>query len=465
MKLDKETIRNEAKAINFEWQSFFTPGELDRLARETGFCKRNGNKTKISGATFFDLIVMNRDILSDQSLNDLRDELLRKKGIRMAAQSMNERFNDASVTFFKTVLKRIICKQIDSKIIEHKLPFKRILIKDSTCFQISDALAETYPGSGGTGSKASLRIQFEFDLLSSTVTDLSLTAFNVQDSTDSKMTLDNIAEGDLIVRDLGYMYKDVFEGIAQRKAAFLCRLGHNTIVYDEKSKKIEFKEILEYMRKCRISKLEKKIYLADSDLPLRLFIYLLPEDVVEKRLREKNEEAKRKCRKLPSEEYKIRQHFNLIITNVQSDAIIMDTAYEIYRLRWQLELIFKTWKSLCSIDRVKPVKKQRLECYVFAKLIILMMGWKIYWKLSAAYYEKFKCMLSQFKFFKTFNRRIQDLSKVLMLKMSFEEILESFDNCIHTLIINVKKGKKASLEMIKTIFCLNVSNEFVNNRN
>ncbi len=80
--------------------------------------------------------------------------------------------------------------------------FNRILIKDSVCFQVDKRLAEYYPGSGGCGSTDIVRIQFEYDLLSGQIVDLSLNAFNDQDTTISTRTLDVIGEGNLVIRDL-----------------------------------------------------------------------------------------------------------------------------------------------------------------------------------------------------------------------------------------------------------------------
>ena len=62
-----------------------------------------------------------------------------------------------------------------------------------------------YPGSGGSGSKASVRIQFEYDLLGGKINDLSLNAFNDQDASDAIATVDLLQAGDLIIRDLAYV--------------------------------------------------------------------------------------------------------------------------------------------------------------------------------------------------------------------------------------------------------------------
>lgn len=78
---------------------------------------------------------------------------------------------------------------------------RRILIKDSVCFQIDESLKDDYPGSGGDGSTAAVRIQFEYDLLSGKIHDISLNAFNEQDAKNALSTIELVGQGDLIIRD------------------------------------------------------------------------------------------------------------------------------------------------------------------------------------------------------------------------------------------------------------------------
>ena len=67
-----------------------------------------------------------------------------------------------------------------------------------------------------------------------------------------------------------------------------------------------------------------------------------------------------------------------VITNAHEDIMPLAEASMFYRLRWQIELIFKTWKSLASIDKVKKIKKERFECQLYARLIWILLNWKIY---------------------------------------------------------------------------------------
>ena len=60
---------------------------------------------------------------------------------------------------------------------------------------------------------------------------------------------------------------------------------------------------------------------------------------------------------------------SLFITNTSEGMLKTAEIIELYRLRWQIELVFKTWKSLLNVHKVKAVKKERLECHLIAKFI------------------------------------------------------------------------------------------------
>jgi len=70
-------------------------------------------------------------------------------------------------------------------------------------------------------------------------------------------------------------------------------------------------------------------------------------------------------------------------------------------LRWQIELIFKIWKSIGKIHEVKKVKQHRLECYVYAKLIFIVLGWQLLWRVAKVLYHREGKLLSFYKSFKT----------------------------------------------------------------
>ncbi len=116
-------------------------------------------KSKLSGNLFLDLIIFNSENLKSQSLNDLSVLLKNEHGLGITKQNLHDRFSESAVVFLKDALENLLRKQLEGEANLLDLDgINRILIKDSVCFQVDESLLADYPGSGGSGSKASVRI-------------------------------------------------------------------------------------------------------------------------------------------------------------------------------------------------------------------------------------------------------------------------------------------------------------------
>ena len=302
-----------------------------------------------------------------------------------------------------------------------------------------------------------MRIQFEYDLLNGNIIDLSLNPYTRQDATDSLETIDLTQEGDLILRDLAYMSLKVLQEI---KGLFLCRLKSQLSAYELNEDTgeyilIDFKLIYHELKTKQINKIEKVVYLGKEKIKVRLFIYLLPDEEYAKRIRKatKKNASKTKSKTL-SKEYKSRAGLNLFITNSPDSIITLDNAWKIYKLRWQIEQIFKIWKSICKIDKVKKVKEERLECYIFSKLIMIVSGWKIVWQVASWLYEKEHKALSFYKAFKTLIReKMEDLKGFFVFsnKTNKEFINKFYDTSKSN---HIKEQRKGRVSVIETLECL-----------
>ena len=370
MKASSKDLENLALILDASISPFFSSNELDQLARESGFVQR---KSKLNGSLFLDLVVFNAESLKSQSLNDLSAIVKNNHQLDIAKQSLHERFNDNAVIFLKNALEKLLAQQLD---LAPHLPnlkgINRILIKDSVCFQIDPSLAQDYPGSGGSGSKASVRIQFEYDIKKGTINDLSLNAFNDQDAKNAMATVELINKNDLIIRDLAYAGLDALRGIVKRSAYYLCRLNPIVKVYECKQDEyveLDFVKIRRELQTKGITMMEKTVFLGkEESFCTRLIIHLMPEAEVNERLRKFRANNKKKGRGEPTAEYIARAHLNLFITNTKPSVVPANQVWNLYRLRWQIELMFKIWKSICDIEKVKKVKKSRLECYIYSRL-------------------------------------------------------------------------------------------------
>ena len=62
---------------------------------------------------------------------------------------------------------------------------------------------------------------------------------------------------------------------------------------------------------------------------------------------------------------------NLFITNINETDMMANKIYQFYSLRWQVGILFKTWKSIFGIHAVKKIKLERFQCHLYGQLIAL----------------------------------------------------------------------------------------------
>lgn len=54
---------------------------------------------------------------------------------------------------------------------------------------------------------------------------------------------------------------------------------------------------------------------------------------------------------------------NVYMTTPPTDIVPMGQVHDWYSIRWQIEIIFKTWKSFFHIHHCKKIKRERLDCH------------------------------------------------------------------------------------------------------
>ncbi len=421
------------------------------MGRKADFNQRKGG---IPGYAFADSLIFSGSGFDKHSLNDMSGCLKIRHKIEVTRQGVDERFTEATIQFFKSTLSELIRKVItDMPHIEEMSHYKTVRIKDSTSFQIPEHLAKYFPGSGGSASKAMVRIQFEYDFKSGEVLDLSLHAFNVQDQTDSVNTLHTIKENELKISDLGYVNQKYLKAIVDKKAYYLNRSGANVGIYfkeNKKMNKVNFVDLKKSMTKKGISILDKTAFLYEGDdkFETRIIIELLPDDIVNERIRKMKKEAKKRKRNL-SAEHIARACFNIFITNVSEAILPKEKVRELYCLRWQIELVFKTWKSFGELHKTKKMKYERFVSCLYARLIMLMLNWKIFWELALKKWSSERLLMSIHKYHKLMMINFHKIREAVSRSAYFfHKEINNILSCTKNLTLEQKKNKLSLQEII-----------------
>lgn len=405
---------------------------------------------------FFDILLYNASVNGQMSLGQLSGEASVSYGIEITRQGLDLRFDDKAVCYVKSILEQAIVNQIDEPLEPRFLSaFTRVRIKDGTRFDLPQRLKDYFPGYGGKNtSDAAACVQYEFDLKNRRLLDLDITSAKRTDYQDAREKVDEIEKGDLVIRDLGYFSMPVLRLIAEKEAFFLSRLKAKMSVFDENSRQVNFCALYCKMVENKTQRIQIKALIGEKErLPVRMSIELVPQEVYQKRIRAIEKENKSKGSKT-SEEFKIRARFNILVTNVKEKDLPVENMYRLYKTRWQIELVFKTWKSTLGINKLQPMKYQRFMCLLYAKFILFLVNSQIVGMIGRKIYEKEKKQLSQNKAIKTLQEHFSLTREILKAPGSK---LTAYVDTIHRLLAKnhwlEKRKNKAGLDEIIQLFC------------
>ena len=358
---------------------FFNERLTEELARESGFVER---ESKLTGHLFLSVFTFGMSIYGTPSLNDLVGLLnLVVPQLDLSRQGLHERINEEAVTFFEKMLSFAVRLELPERLsqaVTNLCPrFKRILIYDSTSFQLPEELAKYFRGSGGGGSEAAVKILFGYDLKSHHFF-YRLQDGIAHDQLHQDACLQQLDAGDWEISDLGFFNIETFADIDQKGAFYLSRLRSDVRLYHQTPHGLEEFDLVRFVKNLQVDQTEVEVYLKKGALILqtRLVIEKVPDHVKAQRLRKINKNSRKKGYK-PRKRVKTLAGFNLYITNAPATHIPRQQIRSLYRIRWQIELIFKNWKSNFALAKVTGKRPERIKCMIYAKLLFIMITTKI----------------------------------------------------------------------------------------
>jgi len=428
------------------------PDTLSELARKSGFLQR---VSKLKPAEFIDMLMFGELDHSQLSLQDYCNDLAQQHQRSLSKVGLHKRFNERTLKFLKSVLATQMAVKLDCGQLSHWQPFSRVIITDSSKFTLPEQFKEHYPGFGNFGVSSIMNIQYSFDLKHGNWENLELTKATQNDQSYSAKTLDQIKKGDLHIRDLGYVTLEYMGKLIQQEAFFLNRPHPQVkLVQHSNNEQMDWTKLYQKMRGSN-KHFETMVTVGTGKeaIDCRLVALPVPEQVWAKRIRKAEQKAKSQKSSI-TDEYKARCKFTIFITNTTGKILNAEAIIELYRLRWQIELVFKTWKSLLGIHKVKAVQKDRLECQLIAKFIWILLNWKIFRYLDFIVQKDspgYSC--SMWKFFKQARRSGYALRMVVNGGLDLKQWCEIFIiPIIKYMLIEPKKGKKAAFEIVNDLF-------------
>lgn len=455
-------ISDELHLFSQELQRCLSPDIMKELAKQAGFTQR---RSKYQARELVALCVWLSQNIANTSLMQLCSRLEASTGVFMSSEGLNKRFNRQAVQFLQLLFSHLLTQKLHATgDLPHSYAtlFRRIRILDATTFQLPDTFTSAYQGCGGSSHTAGVKIQLEYDLLSGQFLHVDTGPGKNNDRTYGSVCLETVQQKDLCIRDLGYLDLNDLAIMDSRGAYYVSRLKLNGRVYqknphpkyfrDGRLKKqseyilLDMEEVMNRIQPGETYEIPLAYIGKEQKLPTRVVIHRLTEEQTQKRLKDQAIKEKKKGIVF-SQRSKRLSAINVYITNIPPEYVPTEDVHSLYSLRWQIEILFKTWKSFFGIDHCKSMKKERLECHLYGQLISILICSSTMFRMRDLLLRKHKRELSEYKAI----RMIQDYFPLLY--KSIEKDTTEISNILLRLFnLLQRNGRKSHRYEKKTVF-------------
>ena len=338
--------------------SFLSDEDIARAACEVGFGSR---VRKCPPVVFFWTLVLGLNSEAKRSLSGLRRFFVSITGRSISSAAFQKRFTSKSAAMFERIFKRLLERGLAGA--RTPLPrrlrrFRDILAVDSTAFPLHDKLAKHFRGYRSKGTKAMARVSATMGLA-----DHRLKTADVSSGRRSETRFFRVTKklaGLLVVMDLGYFSIQRFRDLARVGAHFISRLKKGTnpkilAVHQGSSRpgRMVGKRLKEVRFRDRFVDFDARLGEGTNSILVRIVGLWNDEE----------------------------GHYHFYLTQLERRSFGPADISEAYRLRWQIELLFRELKQVGRLSHIPTGKKATALCLIFASLIVHLITRHLGWLL------------------------------------------------------------------------------------
>ncbi len=353
------------------FQQCFNPDHVLRLAKASGWCQRLG---KIHPFEMLYSIVVGQASASHPTLNTQAQSMTDP----VTRQAVDQRYTPEAVAYFKAAfdftLATTLAQPLSAPLVQElSTRFRAVRLFDSTSLACAPELATVFPACGGGGAEAGLKLLLSFEYLHSVFTPLALLPGKRSDQGLAALALDTVQDGELSLFDKGFYSSDPLRRLMARGGYCLTPWSRSVSVQVKNARgDLELFSVSAWVHTLTSAFGEQPaVYLGKGAAqvgPLRMIAFRLPEESAG-RYRAALREKYRTQGRTPTAEALELAGWLILITNAPPEKLSAKAAGYLYRVRWQIELVFKQLKSVFRLDVLPSGNAARVECEVWARLM------------------------------------------------------------------------------------------------
>jgi hypothetical protein len=280
---------------------------------------------------------------------------------------------------------------------------------------VPENLAHLFGGSGGNASEAALKIRFGYDLKSGRFF-YRIQSGKTPDNRNGNGGVEEVSAGSLRISDLGFFNIQAFAQLDAQDAYYLSRMKTGVNLYQRGDDgTYTVLDLVTLVNEMNGARQDREVYLKRNQefLATRLVIEPVPDTTIRQRIRRMKRQCQKKGRAFPPD-FKVLATVNTYITNAPRPKLPSRLCRLVYRIRWQIELMFKLWKSNFALEQVAGIRKERVLCTLYAKLLCIFVSSKLVFWVRNEVWNTRKQELSEFRASKVLQTYLPQLPHLLL---------------------------------------------------
>lgn len=410
-------------------------------AQKTGLIKRQRKFTAESLALTFILGLLNNP---RANANDLARSAA-FAGIDVSPQAVEKRITPELAEFFEAIFRKstqtiVASNEALAPVLEK---FTCVTLLDSSSLQLPDSQKERFAGTGGAygSGQSALKLQTEWDLRSGALTCVQIEQGKEPDGASSRQQA-KFEPGSLRITDLGYFNLSVFTAIAEAKAFFLSRVQHVTVLWVD-GKRVG--NVVEWLNSQDQNQVDCWVEVgAKGGVRCRLIAWKVPEEQANRRRQRVRKDAAKR-RRQPTEAALKACEWTFLITNVPEEELSVKEVIVLYRARWQIELLFKRWKSIGLIDVLSGKNDVEVMVRFWTKLCAALIQ---HWLTIMVAWNSTSCF-SLARVAMQISGHVEALLDALAIGNDVVQVLERFSRSVKRICQRDKRSKPGTFELLQ----------------
>lgn len=336
----------------------------DELAREAGFIQR---RRGLTGKDFLQALTFGFLKRRCAPLDDLAQPL----GI--SRQALHQRLDCPSApAFFRRALLEALghVLQAQPALCPLLAPFNGVYLDDCTQASLPDEAEPDFPaGCGGTDkAKARMKLLVRWEVQEGLVRHIGIHQGRLSDN-DAEKLAPPLPAGAPHLADLGFADFGRLADEAEQGVYWVTRLPAQTRFYPGEGDDLPLAEQLLAWREQGLAAVDADGGVGNKERAAgRLVCLACPADVAARRLVNLEEDARKRKRPVSARQREMCR-WTVLFSNVPRGWLTAAQLWQVYRLRWQIELLFKRFKSEGGLDETASGKRYRVESEWYLKLL------------------------------------------------------------------------------------------------